>query len=135
MPPEHGFHEPEYGESGQPFRWTGPGRAFFFQLKVDRSVPVSFSLEILGALKPELLTTLVARCESGPLELVHVSRDEVHVFSGILPEAPQGSLTTIQFSISQVTAPSTMGHSEDERLLGVRFSRLDLRPSGGVDSS
>lgn len=116
-----GFHELEYNDAGQPFRWTGPGGKFSLIAYVDRSIDKLATLELLPQ---EGSARLVA-------ERLRVTVDGKEVNSRFNEAA---AVHEIQFKLAPMqgrAATAIVFHQSvwspaggDERLLGVAFRRL-----------
>jgi hypothetical protein len=121
--PRDGFYTLEYADDGTPFRWTGPERTFSFNIYVDRQRPVQVTLEALSASDPTLLRNLEAFADGLPLpRQIQPQGDGFRLFATLQPREAVDS-TQLTFVSPCVSAPK---ESEDNRLLGVAFTRLSL---------
>jgi hypothetical protein len=123
-----GFYPLEYDELGQPFRWTGPGAVFQFDLHVDRSSPLAFSLIVNASsgIDPASTRAFSDGAEL-PCEVVdRVGRLEIR---GLLLPRDTLGLTRLHFMPTRMFRPSETGNSSDDRALGVVFRELRLEPA------
>lgn len=128
LEPRHGFYGIEYDAIGKPYRWTGPGADFHFDLHLDRSAPLRFSLAIgvgLGLSCDELR----AFCDGIEIPLVARELGTVVEFSAVLLPREALGLTRLVFQAVETFQPEG-----DTRHLGVAFRELTLMPTSTEDA-
>ena len=130
LKPSSGFHSMEYVENGAPYRWTGPDRLFFFDLHLDRSGPLKFSIQVSGGSdgKAVGLRCLVDNLELPLTTLELPSRIE---YSAVLVPRTYPGVTRLSFLVPKVFSPAQLSQSSaaDSRILGVIFHQLIVQPA------
>lgn len=126
---EAGFHGLEYDESGAPFRWTGPGRLFHFELFVDRDVPLDFRLRYSRVFVDEPTQRILCHVDGEAVEAVVVPVDGEMELRGTLPTRAGANGTVLMFACSKTDSPAERGGSEDTRHLGIQFRWLRVAES------
>lgn len=128
LEPRHGFYGIEYDAVGKPYRWTGPGADFHFDLHLDRSAPLRFSMTIaigLGRSCDELR----AFCDGIEIPLVLRELSTVLEFSAVLLPREALGLTRLVFQAVETFQPEG-----DTRQLGVAFRELTVMPTSTEDA-
>lgn len=119
-----GFYALEYDSNGLPYRWTGPEPTFFFDLHLDRTLPLKFNL-ILYLKSPEQQRI---RCFSDEVEIPLQSNEiepNFWKFSGILFPREIIGLTRVMFVVPKVYK----AEDPDTRILGVVFKEFSINPA------
>lgn len=129
---EQGFYALEYDGRGRPFRWTGPGRVFHFDLHLDRSTPLRFTLHLAPWCEKYARGL---RCFSDGVEIPLVKQPcnwAVEYGAVLLPREVLG-VTRIEFLVAKTFSPALLSAdaAADKRQLGVVF--LDLTASEADD--
>jgi hypothetical protein len=129
---DQGFYELEYDGKGQPYRWAGPKRTFYFDLHVDRTEPLDIKLQ-LG--NHPVATGEGLRCFSDNVEIPLVRRvsESFINFEAVLPPREILGLTRLLFVARRSFTPSQHdGWTSDTRRLSVLFYRLSVAQSNPV---
>lgn len=127
LPADRGFHALERDGNGAIFRWTGPSQHFHYDLHLDRSVPLMFSLQVpmWGA---EHAKGLSCTSEGRNIPLRRRQLGRTVVLDGMLDPRAEPGLTRIDFLADhlQTVAPKTEGGKS--RQLGLPVLRLKVAP-------
>lgn len=122
-----GFHRIEYATTGDVYRWTGAnGEQFGFVLMVDRSQEMLAEL-VLWPRGPGMTPVpAVLHCAvDGQPHRATASGRESGTYELRLPVREGGAFTQLHF-VTPVGAPD---HEGDDRILGVPFRYLTVRPA------
>jgi hypothetical protein len=130
--PGDGFHGLEYSESGIPYRWTGPGREFSFNVYVSRRQPVEVTLQATKLIQPELQSELLLIADGEPMNLKFDKEKEKWVARTTLPEREGLSATHLTFVLGSVGSPPG---GTDTRLLGIAFHEIEFHPAADIDDA
>src|SRR6185369_1491570 len=128
---EQGFYELEYDRLGHPYRWVGPKRTFFFDLHLDRTVPLELKIQF-G--KHPLCTGEGLRCFSDNVEipLLFKTTDSFLEFTAVLLPREFIGLTRLVFVARKSFVPSLLNESsKDNRRLCLLFLELSASPARG----
>jgi len=125
---ECGFYAIEYDALGKPRRWTGPDNSFYFDINLDRSIPLRFILRLTGgqeAVRHKL------RCFTDnieiPLEPYDVAGNTN--FEGVLFPREILGVTRLCFVVHETSMLLEEGGKEtDARRVGVMFVDLLVEP-------
>lgn len=125
MPTERGFYALERDGVGNPFRWTGPGATFHFDLHLDRSVPLRFVMQmpLWGA---EHAQGLRASSDDTTLPLVRRPGHRVLDFEGVLMPRESLGLTRLTFTASHLSTVPADAEETTTRQLGIPFLRMSI---------
>ena len=119
----NGLYHIEYDGHGHPFRWTGPAPSFHFDLHLDRSGPLRFTL-VAGHGVGQTHEPLRAFCDGAELPLeMQEAPDRTEYAAVLLPRETLG-LSRLQFLV-----PTTFKPPGDVRTLGVTFKELLIMPT------
>lgn len=123
-----GFYELEYGESGKPYRWTGPAPQFWFDFFVNREKLVQFVLQFghLYGDEPPTLIRCYADGKETSAELIQ-TRDGFQL-RGLLPPRADRGASVLSFVCPVMLSPLEAGVAADIRRLGVTFESLKIDP-------
>lgn len=126
LPPSFGMYPMERDGEGHPFRWTGPGRHFRFDVHLDRGVPLKFTLR-LAYNSDSRVGMLRAASDGIELPLARVAKAHSSEITGFLWPRPVAGLTRVEFSVEQTFTPKDdQGNVTDQRELGVAFRDIDF---------
>jgi hypothetical protein len=117
-----GFYHRELDKLGRPFRWTGKSDLFEFRLRLNRSVPWSFAVELQS--NPNVDMTMLrgfVDYSEIPVDVDETSK----TVSGTIPERYFGTNATLSFLLPNTYVPSTINPAaQDNRTLGLIFYEL-----------
>jgi hypothetical protein len=117
-----GFYQREFDKLGRPFRWTGKSDLFEIRLRLNRSAPWSFALELQP--NPNVDTRKL-RAFVDYIEIPVAIDDAGKTVSGAIPERYFGTAATVTFLLPNTFVPSTVNPAvQDNRALGVIFYEL-----------
>lgn len=120
---EDGFYSLEQTPAGTPFRWTGPTPEFRFNVLVNRTAGADLHLVALSSIDFEVQKD-VALSADGESVPVSVTTDPPGFsLTAFLPPRQGRRVMSLVFSLPAVLAPPG---GNDERLLGIAFSRLTV---------
>jgi hypothetical protein len=126
LPPAFGMYPMERDGEGHPFRWTGPGRHFRFDVHLDRGVPLKFVLR-LAYNSDSRVGTLRAASDGIELPLIRLIKPHSTEFTGFLWPRAVAGLSRVEFSVEQTFTPKDEnGNVTDQRELGVAFRNIDF---------
>ena len=121
-----GFYSLEYDGRGRPFRWTGPSPSFYFDIHLDRSAPLQFTLSLASGLG-EASDEVRAFCDGAELVCQRHDLSDATEWTGILYPREALGLTRLTFLPRQMFSPAASGGDEaDLRTLGVVFRELHV---------
>lgn len=128
---QHGFHKTEYFENGKPYRWTGPEPLFYFDLHLDRTVPLKFTLLSIAN---DQGTHEGLRCFTDNIELPLVFREETYgvKYEAVLMPREIIGLTRIGFLVAKTFTPALSADQDtpsDPRTLGLIFREIVVQPA------
>ncbi len=126
LSPMLGLHSMERDGSGRPFRWTGPGRDFRFDVHLDRTVGVKFVLRLAFA-SDTRVGTIRAHSDGIEIPLTRVTKARITELGGVLFPRTVLGLTRLEFSVDQTFRPQPAERATaDERELGVAFREIEF---------
>lgn len=125
---EQGFYPIEYSQNGKCFRWTGPTPSFFFDIHIDRTIPIEFVIKLQ---KVETDNIRQLRCFVDNIEVPLVYANNINAavieYSAVLMPRSFLGLTRLEFRVGSMFHPEG---NEDARKLGVVFLELHLGEVG-----
>lgn len=129
------IHHPEYGV----FRWTGPGprSTLDLPLATDNDLLIKFSVikfAFLTTAAPDVLDSLKLSVNNQPILLTKTTtKTGTIVFEGHIPRSvltTNRGFSRLTFEVSRTVPARTLNPgSNDERLLGLPFNRLEIQPA------
>ena len=121
-----GLYPLEFDEHGKPYRWTGPESFFAFRFLIDRRAPVDFALTFDRQFGVEVVDDL--RCYVDGLQISTVLNRGAGSCSltGMLPIRQFKGGSTLTFVCSNMRSPATEENSQDQRMLGLMFRKLEV---------
>jgi len=118
---EDGFYSLEQTPAGTPFRWTGPTPEFRFNVLVDRTAGADLHLVALSSIDFEVQKNVTLAADGEPIPVNVTTDPPGFSLTAFLPPREGRRVTSLVFSLPAVLAPPG---GNDERLLGIAFSRL-----------
>jgi hypothetical protein len=129
IPGSWGFHKLEYEPSGTTFRWTGPEQAFSFQFFLNRKTPTRFSMQfgrIFSGASVDGIRCLVDGTEV-PTKIL--TESDGYKIQGQLPARRDAGGSVLTFICPSMESPINCQKTTDDRLLGLSFRSLQIKPS------
>ncbi|MBW4437670.1 MAG: sulfotransferase family 2 domain-containing protein [Pleurocapsa minor GSE-CHR-MK-17-07R] len=130
-----GWYDPEHGEDGQPFAWTGPATRSTVALALPPGKSFLIELDLHAAMDEGQIDGLRVSIDGQPLRLVRGTR---HGLAGWLcaewtiAVSDPGRIVTLTLDVPHVASPrERIPESPDIRLLGVavRDIRISAQPT------
>jgi len=118
---EDGFYSLEQTPAGTPFRWTGPTPEFRFNVLLDRTAGADLHLVALSSIDFEAQKNVALAADGEPIPVNVTTDPPGFSLTAFLPPREGRRVTSLVFSLPAVLAPPG---GNDERLLGIAFSRL-----------
>lgn len=121
-----GFHFRETDATGRPYRWTGRGDFFELRVRLDRSTPWTFELDVRGN---DHVNVETVRAFVDYIEVPVASAGATGHPTGPVPMAPHSDLAVFTFHLPTHFVPSKLDPSSvDHRTLSAVFYGLRLVP-------
>jgi hypothetical protein len=123
---DQGFHGLEYDGSGKSYRWTGPNRAFHFEVMVDRRRPVELCLRYSRMF--ENPNNEFVRCYVDGIEVETRTVAVGNEFDVLatMSAREDAVATKLTWMCPRVRSPADVGASTDVRKLGLAFRWLKI---------
>ena len=125
-----GLHKLEFDKNGHPYRWTGPGRQFYFWIAVDNRTDKLVELVCSGEVQPGLLKTLKVSLNGVVVPHKLIEGKVATIIQVVMPAVP-GEWSwpcRIAYRVDKTVAPSKSSEAKgDMRLLGLIFRSLEVR--------
>ena len=127
LPPERGFHALERDGNGTVFRWTGPTPQFHYDLHLDRSELLMFSLHVpLWGAEHAKGLSVSSDGRMIPLRRRNVGRSVV--LDGVLQPRADVGLTRLDFAVERMQTVAAKTEGAAPRELGIPVLRLKVAP-------
>jgi hypothetical protein len=123
---EQGFHGLEYDGSGAPYRWTGPNRAFHFELTVNRTRPLELRLRYSRMYENPKNEFVKCYVDGVEIEAQTVAVGNEFEVLATLPAREGAGVTNLTWMCPRVRSPADLGESTDVRKLGLTFRWLKI---------
>ena len=136
LPTEQGFYPLEYNNNGVPFRWTGPGAFFYFDVFVQRQQKSKLELQVINTILDKNVDNLRCFVDNVEVSLSHHRAKKLYSFQGVIPAFPSSGSSRISFLIpNPVKTSDVYPETGDNRVVGVAFSKLIVQPDEGSEDS
>lgn len=131
-----GWYWPEPHPQHGTYHWSGPGRQATLNMLLHPGQPARVIFSIIAAITPEALDNFRLQVNGQPIGLNrYPGQAGAVVFIGYLPAAAKSDgFTRLTFELDRTLSPATLTDSDDERLLGLALSRLEIHPVDSGDS-
>lgn len=123
---EQGFHSLEYDRAGGAFRWTGPNRAFHFEVMADRTQPLAMRLRYFRIFENPQNEPVRCYVDGVEVEARTVSASSEFEVHATMPTRDSVGATNLTLVCPRVRSPSDIGASTDLRKLGLTFRWLKI---------
>lgn len=123
--PDQGFYNAETTGTGVSYRWTKQN--FYFDIPINRESEKSIELNLLSAIKPELLENIECYANGVEVILEKTSSKKGITFKGVLEPAEVSNITKLSFHTVASYSPKDLNPDvEDKRELAVTFINLTI---------
>jgi hypothetical protein len=124
---DSGFYGLEFDSNEVPYRWTGPGPAFYFELLLDRSSPAVLTLRFMTVfMRPSPEKILRCLVDGQPVELHTRAVSGGFESRAILPPRRARGGSVVMFLCPCLQPPAAADAPRDTRWLGLAFRWLQI---------